>query len=89
MNGERRGAGLVRLPAGRRLEVHEKLEQAVLGHTALERWGRPGDLVGTYHFLASAASEFVTGGAYSYLASDASRWTTGSAIVADGGYAAP
>jgi meso-butanediol dehydrogenase / (S,S)-butanediol dehydrogenase / diacetyl reductase len=28
-------------------------------------------------------------GAYSYLASDASRWTTGSAIVIDGGYAAP
>ncbi len=28
-------------------------------------------------------------GAYSYLASDAARWTTGSAIVVDGGYAAP
>jgi 3-oxoacyl-[acyl-carrier protein] reductase len=28
-------------------------------------------------------------GAYSYLASNASRWTTGSAIVVDGGYAAP
>jgi meso-butanediol dehydrogenase / (S,S)-butanediol dehydrogenase / diacetyl reductase len=28
-------------------------------------------------------------GAYSYLASDASRWTTGSAVVVDGGYAAP
>jgi 3-oxoacyl-[acyl-carrier protein] reductase len=35
--------------------------------------GTPGDLTG----------------AYSYLASDASRWTTGSAIVVDGGYAAP
>jgi NAD(P)-dependent dehydrogenase (short-subunit alcohol dehydrogenase family) len=35
--------------------------------------GSPGDLVG----------------AYSYLASDASRWTTGSAMVVDGGYAAP
>jgi meso-butanediol dehydrogenase / (S,S)-butanediol dehydrogenase / diacetyl reductase len=35
--------------------------------------GAPGDLVG----------------AFSYLASDASRWTTGSAIVVDGGYAAP
>jgi NAD(P)-dependent dehydrogenase (short-subunit alcohol dehydrogenase family) len=33
------------------------------------------------------ASDLV--GAYSYLASDASRWTTGSAIVVDGGYAAP
>jgi meso-butanediol dehydrogenase / (S,S)-butanediol dehydrogenase / diacetyl reductase len=28
-------------------------------------------------------------GAYSYLAGDGSRWTTGSAIVVDGGYAAP
>jgi 3-oxoacyl-[acyl-carrier protein] reductase len=28
-------------------------------------------------------------GAYSYLASEASRWTTGSAMVVDGGYAAP
>jgi meso-butanediol dehydrogenase / (S,S)-butanediol dehydrogenase / diacetyl reductase len=28
-------------------------------------------------------------GAYAYLASDASRWTTGSAVVVDGGYAAP
>ncbi len=28
-------------------------------------------------------------GAYSYLASDAAGWTTGSAIVVDGGYAAP
>jgi NAD(P)-dependent dehydrogenase (short-subunit alcohol dehydrogenase family) len=28
-------------------------------------------------------------GAYSYLAGNASRWTTGSALVVDGGYAAP
>jgi meso-butanediol dehydrogenase / (S,S)-butanediol dehydrogenase / diacetyl reductase len=28
-------------------------------------------------------------GAYSYLAGEASRWTTGSALVVDGGYAAP
>jgi len=34
-----------------------------------------------------AAADLV--GAYSYLASDASRWTTGSALVVDGGYAAP
>jgi meso-butanediol dehydrogenase / (S,S)-butanediol dehydrogenase / diacetyl reductase len=34
-----------------------------------------------------SASDLV--GAYSYLASDAARWTTGSAVVVDGGYAAP
>jgi 3-oxoacyl-[acyl-carrier protein] reductase len=34
-----------------------------------------------------SASDLV--GAYSYLASDAARWTTGSALVVDGGYAAP
>jgi 3-oxoacyl-[acyl-carrier protein] reductase len=34
-----------------------------------------------------AATDLV--GAYSYLASDGSRWTTGSAMVVDGGYAAP
>lgn len=28
-------------------------------------------------------------GAYAYLVSDAARWTTGSAMVVDGGYAAP
>ncbi len=36
--------------------------------------------------LGSAAD---LAGAYSYLAGDASRWTTGSAMVVDGGYAAP
>jgi meso-butanediol dehydrogenase / (S,S)-butanediol dehydrogenase / diacetyl reductase len=34
-----------------------------------------------------SASDLV--GAYSYLAGDGSRWTTGSALVVDGGYAAP
>jgi len=34
-----------------------------------------------------AAADLV--GAYSYLAGDSSRWTTGSALVVDGGYAAP
>lgn len=43
---------------------NEKLEQAVLGHTAFERWGRPGDLIGAYLFLASGAAEFVTGSVF-------------------------
>ena len=44
--------------------------------------------IGSRHPLGlGAAADLV--GAYSYLASDAARWTTGSAIVVDGGYAAP
>jgi 3-oxoacyl-[acyl-carrier protein] reductase len=46
------------------------------------------DAIAQRHPLGlGAASDLV--GAYSYLASDASRWTTGSALVVDGGYAAP
>jgi NAD(P)-dependent dehydrogenase (short-subunit alcohol dehydrogenase family) len=46
------------------------------------------DAIAAKHPLGlGAAADLV--GAYSYLASDGSRWTTGSAIVVDGGYAAP
>ena len=46
------------------------------------------DVIAAKHPLGlGTAADLV--GAYSYLASDASRWTTGSAIVVDGGYAAP
>jgi 3-oxoacyl-[acyl-carrier protein] reductase len=46
------------------------------------------DAVAARHPLGlGSAADLV--GAYSYLAGDASRWTTGSAIVVDGGYAAP
>ena len=46
------------------------------------------DAVAARHPLGlGSASDLV--GAYSYLAGDGSRWTTGSAIVVDGGYAAP
>jgi 3-oxoacyl-[acyl-carrier protein] reductase len=46
------------------------------------------DAIAAKHPLGlGAAADLV--GAYSYLASDAARWTTGSAIVVDGGYAAP
>ena len=46
------------------------------------------DAIAARHPLGlGAATDLV--GAYSYLASDASRWTTGSALVVDGGYAAP
>jgi 3-oxoacyl-[acyl-carrier protein] reductase len=46
------------------------------------------DAIAARHPLGLGAADDLVG-AYSYLASDASRWTTGSAIVVDGGYAAP
>ncbi len=46
------------------------------------------DAIAAKHPLGLGRADDVVG-AYSYLASDASRWTTGSAIVVDGGYAAP
>ena len=46
------------------------------------------DAIAAKHPLGLGTAGDVVG-AYSYLASDASRWTTGSAIVVDGGYAAP
>jgi meso-butanediol dehydrogenase / (S,S)-butanediol dehydrogenase / diacetyl reductase len=63
-------------PGTFRSAIHEGLPQEAL------------DAVGSRHPLGlGSATDLV--GAYSYLASDASRWTTGSAIVVDGGYAAP
>jgi 2-deoxy-D-gluconate 3-dehydrogenase len=56
--------------AGRR-EV-PGFEEAVIARTPLGRWGDPVDLAGTAVFLASPASDFVTG----------------AAIPVDGGYAA-
>ena len=56
--------------------IHADLPQEAIDAIAARHplgLGTPADLVG----------------AYSYLASDASRWTTGSALVVDGGYAAP
>jgi len=38
-----------------------KLNEWVISKTPLGRWGRPDDLVGTAVFLASNASEFITG----------------------------
>ncbi|MFI5046498.1 MAG: SDR family NAD(P)-dependent oxidoreductase [Acidimicrobiia bacterium] len=46
------------------------------------------DAIAAKHPLGLGRAEDLVG-AYSYLASDASRWTTGSAVVVDGGYAAP
>lgn len=46
------------------------------------------DTIAARHPLGLGAAQDLVG-AYSYLAGDASRWTTGSALVVDGGYAAP
>lgn len=56
--------------------IHEELPQEAL------------DTMAAKHPLGlGAAADLV--GAYEYLVGDASRWTTGSALVVDGGYAAP
>ena len=49
----------------------EGLNERVLARTPAGRWGNPGDFAGIAVFLASAASDFVTG----------------AAIPVDGGYA--
>lgn len=56
--------------------IHEGLPQEAI------------DAMAAKHPLGLGAADDLVG-AYSYLASDASRWTTGSALVVDGGYAAP
>ena len=56
--------------------IHDELPEQAIDAIAARHplgLGSAGDLVG----------------AYAYLASDAARWTTGSALVVDGGYAAP
>lgn len=46
------------------------------------------DAIAARHPLGLGSADDLTG-AYSYLAGESSRWTTGSALVVDGGYAAP
>jgi 3-oxoacyl-[acyl-carrier protein] reductase len=46
------------------------------------------DAIAARHPLGLGSADDLVG-AYAYLASEASRWTTGSAVVVDGGYAAP
>ena len=46
------------------------------------------DAVAARHPLGLGTADDLVG-AYSYLAGEGSRWTTGSALVVDGGYAAP
>ena len=48
-------------PLAARFLQDEALEQRILGHTALGRWGQAGDLAGVYLFLVSEAARFITG----------------------------
>lgn len=41
--------------------IDEEREKAILGHTAMRRYGRPEELVGAILWLASDAASFVTG----------------------------
>jgi 2-deoxy-D-gluconate 3-dehydrogenase len=59
------------LTVGARAQV-PGLNERVLARTAAGRWGKPEDLAGVAVFLASAASDFITG----------------TSITVDGGYAA-
>jgi NAD(P)-dependent dehydrogenase (short-subunit alcohol dehydrogenase family) len=52
---------------------NERLARAVLGHTALGRWGQGTDLAGAFQFLAS----------------DAAAYVTGTVLSVDGGYLLP
>jgi len=63
-------------PGTFRSAIHEGLPEE-----AMEAMGRK-------HPLGLGQADDLVG-AYSYLASDAARWTTGTALVVDGGYAAP
>jgi 3-oxoacyl-[acyl-carrier protein] reductase len=63
-------------PGTFRSAIHDRLPEEAL------------ESIARRHPLGLGSAEDLVG-AYSYLASDASRWTTGSALVVDGGYAAP
>ena len=40
---------------------NDRLARAILGHTALNRWGQSSDLAGAFRFLASDAAAYITG----------------------------
>jgi len=63
-------------PGTFRSAMHDQLPEGAL------------DAVAARHPLGLGTAEDLVA-AYSYLAGDGSRWTTGSAMVVDGGYAAP
>lgn len=64
--------GYLDSPLGAGVMRNERLSAEIMGRVPQKRWGAPGELVGAYLFLASAASSFVTG----------------QTIYVDGGYSA-
>ncbi len=55
------GPGYIATELTAKLQADEDFNRWVLSKTPLGRWGRPEDIVGTAVFLASSASDFVTG----------------------------
>lgn len=55
------GPGYFDTELTRTLVENQKFNQWVLENTPMKRWGEPGDLVGAAIFLASKASDFITG----------------------------
>ena len=55
------GPGYIATELTAPLKADEDFNRWVLSRTPLERWGQPEDLVGAAVFLASSASNFVTG----------------------------
>jgi gluconate 5-dehydrogenase len=55
------GPGYITTELTKPLWTDKEFDRWVLSKTPLERWGQPEDLVGTAVFLASSASDFITG----------------------------
>lgn len=55
------GPGYIQTELTKPLWTDQDFDKWVLSRTPLARWGRPEDIVGTAVFLASPASDFVTG----------------------------
>ncbi|MHC4632586.1 MAG: SDR family oxidoreductase [Planctomycetota bacterium] len=55
------GPGFIATDLTEQLKADEDFNRWVLSRTPIERWGQPEDIAGTAVFLASSASDFVTG----------------------------
>ena len=55
------GPGAVFTPIDADVEAKPEMEKALMGEIPLNRWGKPEEIAGTAVYLASRASDFVTG----------------------------